>query len=68
MGKKQDIKEVEAIARKYGMSPEQRRELGDYLEECKREGDGGTKNERGDYTWEEMDEKAREFLGLAEDD
>jgi hypothetical protein len=63
MGRKEDIKEVERIARKHGMTEEQRRDFGDFLEECKREGDGGTKNERGDFTWDELDRKAREFLG-----
>jgi hypothetical protein len=60
MGRKQDIKEVDSLAKKHGMTEEQRR---DFLEECKREGDGGSKNERGDLTWDELDRKAREFLG-----
>lgn len=64
MAKKRDIREVEAIATEFGMEPDQRREFGDYLEECKRSGDAGTKNEAGDFTWDELRQKAREFLGF----
>lgn len=63
MARKRDIRDVEAIARAFGMAPDQRREFGDYLEECKRSGDRGTLNDRGDFTWDEMVEKARDFLG-----
>lgn len=45
-----------------------RREFGDYLELCKRDGDRGTANTRGDYTWAELEQKAREFLGLPDED
>ena len=63
MGKKQDIRDVEAVATRFGMDAETRREFGDYLEECKRAGDVGARNERGDYTWDELEQKAKEFLG-----
>lgn len=63
MAKKRDIREVEAIAAEFGMDPELRREFGEYLEGCKRSGDVGTKNEAGDFTWNELKQKAREFLG-----
>ncbi|HET6882361.1 MAG TPA: hypothetical protein VFI31_19505 [Pirellulales bacterium] len=45
------------------MDADQRRRFGDYLEACKRSGDRGTLNERGDFTRDEMMEKAREYLG-----
>ncbi len=64
MGRKSDIREVDAIAKKFGMDPESRQEFGDFIEECKRIGDCGTKNSRGDFTWSELEQKAREFLGL----
>ncbi len=67
MGRKGDIREVEQIAREFGMSEEDRFEFGDYLEECKRNGEVGTKNDRGDFTWDELKQKAREFLGLPEE-
>lgn len=66
MGRKRDIRDVEAVARAFGMDPIQRRDFGDYLEECKRSGDRGTANARGDFTWDEMMEKAKEFLGGGE--
>jgi hypothetical protein len=62
VGKKRDIQEVEEIARQFGMDEEERRDFGDYLEECKHSGDCGTKNDRGDFTWPELEQKAREFL------
>jgi len=30
-------------------------------------GNRGSKNERGDFTWAELEQKAREFLGLDND-
>ena len=63
MARKLDIKEIERMARKHGMTEDQRRDFGDFLEECKRGGEVGTKNDRGDFTWDELDRKAREFLG-----
>ena len=62
MGKKQDIREVDAIAERFGMAPEVRRDFGDFLEQCKRSGNGGSKNDRGDFTRDELEQKAREFL------
>ena len=66
MGRKDDIREIDAIAKQFGMDAETRKEFGDYLEECKRTGDRGTKNDRGDFTWNELEQKARECLGLDE--
>jgi hypothetical protein len=63
MGKKQDLKEVDRAARESGIPPARRRDFGRYLEKCKRQGRGGTKNNRGDFVYEELLEKAREFLG-----
>ncbi len=62
MARKSDIKEVERMARKHGMTEAQRRDFGDFLEDCKSQGEGGTKNDRGDFTWDELDQKALEFL------
>lgn len=62
MARKQDIKDVERVAKQFGMDSEQRRDFGDYLEDCKNAGDCGTRNDRGDFTWAELEEKAREFL------
>jgi hypothetical protein len=64
MARKQDIRDVEAIAAQFGMDADTRRDFGDFLEQCKRAGDLGTRNDRGDFIWAEMEAKAREFLGL----
>jgi RHS repeat-associated protein len=39
-----------------------RRCVGDYLEDCKNDGDKGTKNSRGDFTWEELKTRVREYF------
>ncbi len=57
-----DIRQIEAIAREFGMDPDERREFGDYIEECKRGGDRGS-GPRGDFTYAELREKAAEFRG-----
>jgi hypothetical protein len=60
-----DLEQVEAVAREFGMSRRQRFEFGDFLENEKAAGNGGTKNARGDFTPAELRDKAREFLGEA---
>jgi len=65
MGRKRDIRQIEAIAREFGMDPHQRREFGDYVEDCKRRGDGGSQP-GGDFTYEELRAKAQEFLAEEE--
>ena len=62
MGKKQDLKEVDRAAAMAGIPPAKRRDFGRYLERCKRQGDGGTKNNRSDFTEEELLKKAHEFM------
>ncbi len=66
VGRKQDLREVDRIAKQFGMDEDTRKEFGDYLEDCKRAGDRGSKNERGDFTWEELEAMAREFLAPGE--
>ena len=61
MPRKDDIKEVDQIARKFGI-------VGDFLEHCKQNGDRGSKNDRGDFTRPELERKAREFLQLPDGD
>ena len=62
MGKKDDLKQIDSIAREFGMTFEQRKEFGIFLEEEKRSGNGGTFNNRGDFTYTELRKKAKEFL------
>jgi hypothetical protein len=63
-GGKGDIKQVDDVAKEVGMKPEQRQEFGDWLEAEKAAGNGGTANERGDFTYRELREKAREFMEM----
>ena len=37
MGKKRDIRQIEAIAKEFGMDSDERREFGDHIEDCKAE-------------------------------
>ncbi len=62
MGRKRDIRQIEAVAREFRMTDIQRREFGDYVEECKQQGDHGS-GPNGDFTFQELREKAQEFLG-----
>ncbi|MDD1413273.1 hypothetical protein MEN41_01020 [Dolichospermum sp. ST_con] len=62
MGKKDDLKQIDAIAREFRMLPELRKTFGLFLEEEKRNGYGGTLNDRGDFTYPELRQKAKEFL------
>jgi hypothetical protein len=64
LGKKKDIQQVEAVSREFNMTEEERRDFGDFLEAEKLAGNGGTKNERGDFTYQDLKQKARIFLGL----
>jgi hypothetical protein len=34
MGKKRDTRQVWSVAREFGMDPDERREFGDYIEDC----------------------------------
>jgi hypothetical protein len=62
MSKKRDIRQVEAIAREFEMDFDERREFGDYIEDCKRRGEKGS-GEDGDFTYRELCDKVREFRG-----
>lgn len=60
---KSDIKQIRGIAKLFKMDEETERDFGDYVEECKRQGILGSKNNRGDFTWDELKQLARDFLG-----
>jgi hypothetical protein len=62
MGRKRDIRQVEAIAQEFGMDPDERREFGDYIENCKRRGERGSGSE-GAFTYGELRTKVPEFRG-----
>lgn len=62
MGRKRDLRQIEAIAAEFAMDPDERREYGDYVEECKRGGEYGS-GENGDFSYQELRDKAAEFRG-----
>jgi hypothetical protein len=62
MGKKGDLKQVDAIAKEFSMSGKLRKAFGKFMEREKRNGYGGTLNDRGDFTYQELRQKAKEFL------
>ena len=64
MSKKRDIRQIEAIAKEFEMDPDERREFGDHVEDCKRKGEKGT-GEDGDFTFRELRDKVPEFRGEA---
>jgi len=64
LGKKQDIQQLESVCREFNLSASDRRDFGDFLEAEKESGHGGTKNERGDFTYQELRVKLQEFLGI----
>ena len=64
MGKKQDIQQLESVCREFHLSATDRRDFSDFLETEKESGNGGTKNERGDFTYQELRVKLQEFLGI----
>jgi hypothetical protein len=61
---KKDIKQIEDIAKEFGMTPRERQQFGKFLESEKESGQGGTYNKRGDFTYKELQKKAREFLEI----
>ena len=65
MGKKRDIRQIEAIAKEFDMDPVERREFGDFVEDCKRGGERGSGKD-GDFTYEELRKKVNEFRGEKE--
>ena len=62
MGKKRDLKQIDAIATEFDMSPPVRKAFGKFIEKEKANGDIGTLNAKGDFTWDELQQKAEEFL------
>ncbi|MBE2196760.1 MAG: hypothetical protein IAE83_21495, partial [Anaerolinea sp.] len=61
-GKKPDIQQVNAIAQEFGMDGPQRERFGRYVEDMKEVGERGTKNDRGDFTYQELRGLAEDFL------
>jgi hypothetical protein len=62
MGKKRDTKQIDSIARRCHMTKSQRRRFREFIEQEKRDGNRGTLNEKGGFTYSELKQKAQEFL------
>ena len=64
MGRKKDIKHVDAICHRYRryLTGDLEYDFRTYLHQCKDEGDRGT--DGGDFTHAELIEKLKEFLGM----
>jgi hypothetical protein len=57
-----DIQQVRAVAQRLGMTKEERDEFRAYIHKCKQLGIRGTKNDRGDFTFQELTDLGRQFL------
>lgn len=64
MGRKKDLRRVDAICKEFGLVGDEAFDFRDYLHECKDSGDKGTANVKHDFTMDELREKARAFKGL----
>lgn len=66
MGRKRDLKHVDAVCRRYRalLPGDLEFDYRIYLHECKERGDRGSND--GDFTHAELIEKLKEFLGLEE--
>ncbi|MDB9515274.1 hypothetical protein PN499_29155 [Kamptonema animale CS-326] len=64
MPPKRDIQQLNAIANEFKMEEPARKAFGEFLEAEKAAGYRGSKNERGDFTYQELRQKAREFFGI----
>lgn len=62
MGRKRDIRQINHIAKEFDMDPQERREFGDYIEDCKRRGERGSGKD-GDFTYGELRDRVPEFRG-----
>ena len=62
MPRKNDLRQVDAVCRAHRMSPEQERRFRRLLHELKAAGEIGSANDRGDFTWDELDALASEYM------
>ncbi|MEX0718579.1 MAG: hypothetical protein WD066_18445 [Planctomycetaceae bacterium] len=60
MARKRDIRQIEAVAREFDMTPDERREFGDFIEGCKHSGERGSEP-GGDFSYGELREKVADF-------
>jgi hypothetical protein len=60
VGRKADLKAVDAVAREYGMTPNERDVFGEHIHQEKARGNYGSKA-NGDFTYAELREMAAEL-------
>jgi hypothetical protein len=58
---KDDNAEFRAVCNQCGLTPEMRRRFSRWLHALKAQGDRGTANARGDFTWDELVDRCEEF-------
>jgi hypothetical protein len=68
MARKRDLREIDDVASSLGMSRAERRLFGLWLENLKASGERGTKNARGDFTFDELKTYGQEFLAEVRSD
>jgi len=59
---KDDIQQFRVACRELDMTDTEADRFSEYLHELKDSGEGGSKNDRGDFTWDELMSHGREFL------
>jgi hypothetical protein len=64
MGKKNDTKQIDDISNEFNMNLKQRKLFGKFIEREKADGWYGSLNAKGDFTYTELFQKAKEFLDL----
>jgi hypothetical protein len=63
VGRKRDLKQVDAVCREFRMGRAQELAFREYIHECKDSGHRGSAG-GGDFTMDELRQLAREFLNL----
>lgn len=58
---KDDIRRVNEVAKKFGLTPIQRHEFGDLIHAHKKSGNYGS-GKNGDFTYDELEQLARDFV------
>ncbi|NJN75564.1 MAG: hypothetical protein HC796_04225 [Synechococcaceae cyanobacterium RL_1_2] len=62
MPKDRDIQQIDSVMRQYHIQKRLRRRFSEFIHDHKAEGFYGNKNDRGDFTYQELCHLAKEFL------
>jgi hypothetical protein len=66
MPKERDLAQFKSVARRYRMTTDQLRELSLLVHAYKEAGFRGTKNNKGDFTYQELCDLAKQLLEIEE--